>query len=43
MQYIALSDNRGGVGIVTFIDSSPRPVAPGSPESANPPGLNPGF
>lgn len=43
MQYIALSDSRGGVGIITFIDSSPRPVAPGSPEAANPTGLNPGF
>jgi hypothetical protein len=44
MQYVALSDDRGGVGIVTFIDSTPRVsaggvgTAPGAPAA-----LNPGF
>ena len=44
MQYIALSDESGGVGIVTFIDSTPRiPVGPaGSPPGA-PTSPNPGF
>ena len=39
MQYIALSDSKGGVGIVTFIDSTPRMLPPPPPPLAP----NPGF
>lgn len=42
IHYVALSDNKGGVGVITFVDSSPLPEAEvrAAAEAARP---NPGF